>query len=210
MTHSSSTEQAEELVLAKNAAFTAIGRNVVALQQLEAVLRWILSHSQISAPASELKRYVSARSKKLRKEGMGQLANQFGREVLVSGEHRPPVGPEQVEVPHIAISFRISTDAEGVRERKRALDRVVRARNKLVHHLLVEWRPDSLAGTRDLLKRLDSEHRAVLEELELLRTQAGVLREGFLQVGQFLMSAEGQQLLFSEADGNGNLEPGPG
>ncbi|HEX7891310.1 MAG TPA: hypothetical protein VF522_18295 [Ramlibacter sp.] len=67
----------------------AIGRNLVALQQVEAILRSIVTHSEHSGLISQFEKLRRQRIKQFGKKGLGELAQRFGAWVLTSGEAVP-------------------------------------------------------------------------------------------------------------------------
>lgn len=174
----------------------AIGRNLVDLQKVELILRWIVGHSRNSGPASALEGRRSERLKKFRKAGLGDLVQSFGADVLTSADAEsdiPELGAE--DEAHFAFRFQLRMEAGKVRDTKRSLERLVQERNKLVHGLLERWQQDSMESGRELLQKLEEQHRGIVAETEALRQHATSLNEAAQELAEFLRSAAGKRLV---------------
>lgn len=60
----------------------AIGRNLVLLQDMEAMLRGMVIGSELSGPASQLEKLRTQRAKRLAKAGLGDLVDHFTQRIV--------------------------------------------------------------------------------------------------------------------------------
>lgn len=178
----------------------AIGRNLVNLQKVESLLRWIVGESEVSGPMPEFAGRRAKRIKKLGKAGLGTLVESFGDRVLTTGAAAqsdiPELGPD--DEAHFAFRFQLRMEPDSVIRTRRSLERLVQERNKLVHGLLAQWDQGSMESGRELLLRLEEQHRSIAAEFRTLRQHATILHEARQEFGSLLQSAEGRQLV-SEA-----------
>lgn len=188
--------------------FHAIGRNLVTLQEIESRLRFLAERAALSGPASRLVDVRAAKEKRLRKRGLGELAEHYGKEILMAAgsQHVPTAEPDEVKEVHIGFSFRVEMQAEDLTQRKDTLRRVVVERNRLVHQLLNDWRRDSLESGLALLHRLDAQDLTLSAELQTLREQCNGMIQAVQTVVDFLGSEEARRFFEERAE---ELDSGP-
>lgn len=163
-----------------------IGRNIVNFQKMEAMLRLLNTQQAISGSVRDLSRIVAKAKKATSKQPMGRLADAFIRSVYSS---QPAIaGHESVEEISVTFSLRIEADPALIAERKRALRSVVKERNKLVHHWLASFDPNSVESCKVLAADLDEQHARIWPEFDTLRSIVMAVREYQREAAQYLAS----------------------
>ncbi len=75
----------------------------------------------------------------------------------------------------MSFAMKVLHDANSIKQRKLALSKLVKERNKLIHHDLVHFDYNSAQSCRKLIKILDVQNPRILEQLNALK----VLIEAF-------------------------------
>ena len=86
--------------------------------------------------------------------------------------------------------MRVESDAELVKERKKALSSVVAERNRLIHQWLAAFDPNSIESFTELALALDEQHARIWPEYEILRSMVQALREHHDELRRYLASDE--------------------
>lgn len=194
VTASARSSESEALAETKAKVYHAVGRNLVRLQQLESMLRFMCTVSEWGGPASQLERVQRARQRKMSKTGMGDLAELFARQVLPEPRTDAFDPPEDIQELHIRVTCSLNYDPERTKARQRSLRRIVRRRNRLVHDLLAEWNPQSLESSLQVLERLDSDHREAMAEHASLKSEHDSLRDAIRSCAALLATNEVREL----------------
>jgi hypothetical protein len=165
-----------------------IGRNVVNFQKMEAMLKVLNSHQQVSGALSDLPRLFAKASKSTSKLSMGRLADAFIRSVYSTTEGHV----EQRDHKEISISFSLNIEADPVltKERKKALNAVVAERNKLIHEWLANFDPNSMKSCAQLQTELDKQHARIWPEFEMLKSIVQTSKELIDKLTRHLTSDE--------------------
>ena len=168
-----------------------VGRNVVIFQQVESLLKHLMTYSAFGGPVSVLWMRLDKHAADVHKKTMGELAGRLLDNVLrPEGEQ---VLPEAVD--EIWFSFRFSIDADAVfvdrhDEEMRAL---VDARNNLIHHFLPRWQSAIDGDTDGALAHLDAQRDDAVRVMERLRGWVASLDAGRKQVAESWSSPDGQR-----------------
>lgn len=181
--------------------YRAVGRNVFLFQQLESELRRFLAVADISGPPSELSSVRAAKARSLKKQTLGSLNQIYGRDVLqADGDEEPPRPvPEDLKEPHFHFRMRLQLPKEQLKKRKKQLSKLVKDRNRLVHHSLADWNPQSRESSEAYLASLDEQFRIVSAELDSLQRIISVLLE---TAKEALSSCEFRSELLRAASGD--------
>jgi hypothetical protein len=75
---------------ARDLTLQRIGRNVVNFQKMEAMLKFILTVANFSAPASKLQTHLETQAKHLRTKPMGHLVERAARALHAQAQAAPP------------------------------------------------------------------------------------------------------------------------
>lgn len=163
-----------------------IGRNVVNVQKMEAMLKMLNTRQAITGSLQDIEKIMARARKSLSKKSMGQLAEAFIRSAYSStqGENAPC----DVEKVSVSFSFRMELEPALVTQRKKALRSVVSERNNLIHKWLGTFDPNSLEGCRALEVKLDEQHERIWPEFETLRGIVQAVREFDREAAQYFNS----------------------
>ncbi|MBT3194536.1 MAG: hypothetical protein HN341_18470 [Verrucomicrobia bacterium] len=137
-----------------------IGRNLVNFQKMEKALKTIVSRSKMSGVVSEIELSQKKRDKAIEQRTMGSLVKDF----MGSVHSDVPLNteePDDLTEAWVSVSFRVGSDKEETRARKKALTLVVAERNTLVHKMLHTFDGSSEESCRKLITLLDEQHDRV-------------------------------------------------
>ena len=168
-----------------------IGRNLMALQQVEGLLKTLLIHSSVrSGPAEVVQRQQVKRDQAIGKQTLGTLASQLITEVFSPQDDTENDNEPEFQFPYFTFNYSIQSDGAYVQQRAAALKLVVDERNELVHHFLPKWTRASLESTQAADRHLDQQHARVRIEFETLRAYLEGLQRSRELLGTFMSSPE--------------------
>lgn len=154
----------------------AIGRNVVNFQYLEATLRSLMPALSTSGTVKELQARHLETTWKYRKSGIGELASEFRGRVFSPPAKASELSDEAPTEPQFSYSARLESTPESIAEQKRALQRLVEDRNRLVHSDLLSVDLNSDEACRAMCAKLDEQNGRILRQLDSLNA----MRNGIL------------------------------
>ena len=161
---------------ARNEALRKIGRNVYFFQLIEAALKHLVIHGDVEGYVSELPAVIEQKSKKVSRQPMGHLVDQF-----IKGTYQKTTvdrdGPADLREAWFSFKYRVETDPEFARARKRALKLIVKERNDLIHRQLPDIRPDSTERWLTLSADLDAQRERLVAEINGLRSMIRALTD---------------------------------
>ena len=144
-----------------------IGRNMLLFQQIEALLKFLVTHHRADGNTTNFHARQQQRTDKVEKQMMGVLVEQYADGILSdAGE----LSPEPEDITHAAMSFRFTTSSDNdFYESQRAeMKRMVDERNDLIHHFLPRWKPDCVDTMSEAAAYLDDQRERVLPTFEYL------------------------------------------
>lgn len=152
-----------------------IGRNVVELQKLEAMLKELLVSIEYEGEASELKERETDRRNSVSRRTMGTVGSELF-EKLFSEPVEPesePAETEEVVVPvkqWVSFQYRHGGEeyVEGI---NKSFEEIVEERNQLIHHRLLEFDPGVEGSCKQLISYLDAQHERIAPLREFLREE---------------------------------------
>ena len=179
----------------QNDVMRKIGRNVLLYQQVEYILKYLVSNGRTSGDENTLMSRHVKRMKSVSKRTMGTVAGDFFNEIFGDDEFldSQPEDPKKI---HISIAFRIETEEKHFELRRDKIAELVADRNELIHHLVPRLNTESIDTWTETDRLLDLQREKILPELEYLQSvakQFSDLRKG---LGEFLSSPEGRKHLF--------------
>lgn len=181
-------EMDEELEKLKNEVLRKIGRNVMLYQQIEYMLKSLLTIGKQSGYVSELKKNQELQAVTIHKQMMGQMVGQF-LENTFSDSEESSYKPEELKEVWFSFNLKIESDDIRYEERKKALASLVVERNKLIHHLLPKWNLNSFESGKETEHYLDQQREKILPELEYLKA----IINYFIDYVDIIASEEGQK-----------------
>jgi hypothetical protein len=159
----SETEQKK----ARDEVMRKIGRNVILFQQMELMLKNIISEWEFSGYTSELLENKTKKKTIVSKQTMGQLTEQFLNNTF-SEYKAPEVEPTNKKEIFWDVKINIPCDTDYYEKKKQALSAIVSSRNNLIHHLLPEFDPNSLQSCLKTDQYLDEQREKILPEYDTL------------------------------------------
>jgi hypothetical protein len=167
-----------------------VGRNLLLFQQIELLLKDLLSKTGIAGHISEIPRKIAQRAEDVGGKTMGQLAKQYVEEIL--GESSATAStPEEIHEVYVSYEFKIEADQATRDLDKAVLDALVEERNHLAHTLLKQWNPASAASTEEALAYLEAQRERAIPVRDRLKSMNETLHQGLKEHGDYMMSEEG-------------------
>ena len=181
---------------ARDELFRRIGRNVVAFQYLEDVLRSLIPKLSNKLTLRELQTGQDKVSRKHTKSMLGELAGDYHQKVYSKNVADETVSDEVSSEPTLALGFHIEVPPETEAERKRDLMNLIDERNQLIHKDLVSIDLDSREECEEFSERLDQQYAWIRRWLDHLYSVRTRVREGFLgllESDEFLAVLKGER-----------------
>jgi len=174
---------------ALNEVFRRVGRNLLLLQQIELLLKALLSASGFAGYVSEIPAKAAQRADDISRKTLGQLAQQYHEELLGQGD-APPSAPENPLEPWFNMRIQFKFD-EAVVERDRAvLLALVAERNELAHTFLSRWDLSSTADLEAANKVLDEQRARALPVLEHVKVLLEQVIQRRQEVGESILRGD--------------------
>ncbi len=171
-----------------------VGRNLMLFQQIEAMLKFVLSNGRVQGYAEEFGEACQRRATSVKNRTLGQLVRQFGDDVLTSADVDSGA-PEELEKAWMSFTFNLAGDAAYYERTKADFAAVVAERNELIHHFLPRWNPNSSESTAAAGLHLDRQREKVLPIRDQLQSVIASLQDGLREQAEFIASAEGLRQL---------------
>ena len=176
----------------KDRVFRAIGRNLVNLQRLEKILKWLSELRPVTGKLPEILKELDKRRQVTQQATLGAVILRW----LETAEGREPELPTPTTDLDILCAYwvKIEIPQHLLDEHVKQLDQLRSERNWFVHHGLAEIDYSSSEQCENLLARLDDQHRRIGKQIDFLLPIANRLRE----FGEFPTRDEIQEVLRRE------------
>jgi hypothetical protein len=162
----------------RNATFQRIGRNVVNLQRMERLLKFLLVFGDICAPKSQLKAHIKARKKRFSKCTLGELIK-IAPQAIFASETRRSTVPTDIKEPWVSFFFEVEAGKEAIQEWHKQISFVVKERNRLIHGLLGPYHPQSIKSCRALDAKLEKQSAQIEIAYKSVASMVVAVREVF-------------------------------
>ncbi|MCP5147193.1 MAG: hypothetical protein H6986_03655 [Pseudomonadales bacterium] len=172
-----------ELHKVKKEVVYKVGRNVLLFQQMEGVLKYLVSHGNIAGTATELKPKFDKQKQSVSKRTLGMVVGDF-----LDGTTQPPE-PEKLTEVYFSFSFETEVDED----LKAEIEELVAERNNLIHHFFAEVEVESLDSWLNASDRLDAQEVKLGRVIENLRKIAQTLSDGRKALADFMTTEEFKQ-----------------
>ncbi|MBD0786408.1 hypothetical protein HUO09_08615 [Vibrio sp. Y2-5] len=147
--------------------YTKIGRNVVLYQKLELLLK-DLSSKNVCGYLSELTNKKYGLDGISRTKTLGGLIKDYP--LRLETEHEVETStPDDKDEAYISFKFERVASEEYITRKKNELSKLVKNRNSLIHHVLLEHDLKTVEGCKALAKILDQQAEEVRHEIEDFR-----------------------------------------
>lgn len=175
----------------RNEVFRKIGRNVFIYQQFEIMLKSLVTYGNFSGYVCDLQDNLEKQKERVMRKTLGQLTGQFLENT--HGEYQE-IGEERTELKekkmHMSFSFQVQADEEYYQKTKENLERIVKERNDLIHHLPLNFNLNTLEGLREAEIYLDAQRENILPEYENVRRHLKSLKEMRKEASDYIASDE--------------------
>lgn len=154
-----------------------IGRNLLLIQKIEYLLKYIVLHSKISGHPSQLNDIKKNRHEKLSKMSMGQVLSQYLDHInplMENNQENPNYEGDSV---HVSYEIDFNFSKEQFEKKENLLSDILKERNDLVHHLILDLNESSIKSCIDIENKLDEQKNRLLPELKQLQTMIQVMEK---------------------------------
>ena len=172
-----------DLKSTRKEAIFKVGRNVLLFQQLEGVLKYLVSHGTFSAYQSELISKFKRQKKSVSKRTLGMVVGDF------LSDPEPTPAPEKLREPHIIFRFTF----EMQEDIKAQIEELVDERNHLVHHFLEGFDTSSVERWSAASASLDLQQEKLNRTKKYLQDLAQALSDGRKELAERMMTEEFRQ-----------------
>ena len=170
-----------------------IGRNVLNLQKMEGMLKFIVSSTgefgskeDVAQPKTGLERSIKSRRKAVNRHPMGRLVENLSK-TLSPGENSQGETADNENGLSLKVSF-FFEDEDFTNELSRALKGIVRERNDLIHKRLISFEVNSAESCRELIRELGEQRARIKPQFEALSAICVSLRDCFEQLKEYAES----------------------
>lgn len=176
-----------------NEVLRRVGRNLLLFQQIEQLLKFLLSYHSANGTPEDFKERQEKQIDIINRKMFGKLVGNYGTSVLK--DTGVDVPEEEEPAGSFTFSFHISGDTEFVEAMRLDMKLMTEQRNELVHGFLPRWLPDSPEKIKGALAYLDTQREIVMPMHEHLRTAASHFKESRKMLIEFMASEEYQKQL---------------
>lgn len=185
------TKIATDLKALEDELLRKIGRNMMALQQIEGLLKHLLINSEVRTGPSEMLQNQQAESdQKIRGMTLGRLVTKFTGGTMVTKAIPELKLKDEHLAPFVTIRHSVETDKANHTQRTSALKVLVDERNELIHNFLPKWTRGSLESAQAVELHLDQQHARIRVEFELLKSFLDGLQRSRAALSSFAASPE--------------------
>ncbi|WP_428380890.1 hypothetical protein [Nevskia ramosa] len=167
-----------------------VGRNVLLFQQVEKLLKYLLSNTNVETGLAGPTSKQRARDDVIQKLTLGKVRDQYFEAIVAEPNEsaNDDYGTELI----IKTSFRMSpADSDRLSDDRKKFEAMTRERNDLVHHFLDRCRLEDAASLEAALVFLDEQRERALPLHGSLKQQCETLLESRRSLVEFLQSPQG-------------------
>ena len=161
---------------ARNLALQNIGRNVVAFQKMEAMLKFLIANHKIQGLPEQLAEIQRKQRLDVDRLTMGNLVDKLFRSVVVDESGKK--GELDVTDGAASALFSIELEAAAHSDTREAFQLIVQERNALIHQLLVGFKPNSLESCQEISRILADQRGRLKPHFEYLRNVVRAVLDG--------------------------------
>ena len=175
-----------EIDRVRDLALRSIGRNVVAFQKMEGMLKFLVANHRIQGLPEKLLEIKEQNRRVVERQTMGSLVDKFFRSVAVD---RSSVQNSSDDVAgEMSAIFNIEMDTGAHDETRKAFLLVVEERNALIHRMLVRFNPNSLDSCQEISDLMESQRERLKPHYEYLKGIVKAILEGQRELLEFMES----------------------
>jgi hypothetical protein len=159
---------------AKKDLFEKIGRNLILFQQLEGLLKFLVTKKEISGSTSTISEKAERRKSTVGRLTLGNVAGAFFEENAQDTDSRLP---DDVKEAQFSFRWDIEYDHPDWQQRKQDLALLVAERNELVHQFLRRVDLNSIENMKQVSTDLDEQRSRIVLQVEHFRDLIKFYRE---------------------------------
>lgn len=170
--------------------FRGIGRNVLNLQKMEGMLKFIVSSTgeigstvDLAQPIQGLEKSIKNRRNAIKRLPMGRLVENLSKTLETAEIDQGEITNSEIGF-GIKVSFSVE-DEDFTNELNQALREIVIERNSLIHKKLISFDHKSVKGCRELIRELDEQRARIKPQYEALSAICLSLRDYFRQLKDY-------------------------
>lgn len=183
-----------EIEIAKNQVQRKIGRNIVAFQKVEQMLKYLIVNGKFSGCISEIDTKRKQRAGIVERQTLGQLVGQYLNQ-FHSGYEQSNEEPEDLKEVYISFYMQVDRSEKDYENKKQILASMVAERNELIHHLLPRFDWNSMESCQDTDRYLDQQYKKLLLEFKDLKALTEAFQKARVMCADFFDSEEGKKYL---------------
>jgi hypothetical protein len=159
-------DQDDELAEWKSKTYQLVGRNILLFQRMEHLLKFLLPRAEFSISLDSDSPSIKTKPTPVI-ETLGMLVDRFTEEVCNADE---VTSSDESHGSELNAKFRLGFETpEGRDALIKRMKSLVKGRNDLVHHFLLQIDANSVESWRSTHKALEEQHRHTFAEIETLR-----------------------------------------
>lgn len=188
-----------ELEKTRDEVHRKIGRNMLLLQEVEYLLKYLIANGKVAGSISEIMEIRQRQNESVKTKTLGQLVGQY-----VEDTHKNEMVteiPGNLQEPHISFSVKVECSSDEYENKKKTLESIVKERNELIHHFLPRFYPDSIENWRKADEYLDQQHAKIFPEKNFLRHIIAAMKK----MAEYLASEEYEKELVSSVSSENPL-----
>ncbi len=185
-----------DLQLVINEIHRKIGRNLLLIQNMEYLLKYIVLNSKVSGQSSQIINIKKTFEEKLSKQSMGQVLSQYLDHIhpLAEKNHKNP--NFENDPLHLSFETEYNLSKEEFEKKENLLSDILEERNNLVHHFILDFNENSIDSCKDMGNKLDEQRNRILPELEYLQKTVQLIEEFHNKLRKFIESGKFEKELF--------------
>jgi hypothetical protein len=176
-----------DLTSAQKEVQQKVGRNLMRLQYMERMLKFLLALSVFEAPLSKFQTEFASHIKKISRLPMGYLVGNVAKGVFLPKV--VPAAPDSQAVKEITMRFEFGLEDSGhlMKEWRRQQKEIVRERNKLVHRFLDDCDLSTIQGCQAASFQLDHQRERMISAGNSIESLVNAVKESFedMKAGNF-------------------------
>lgn len=185
----------EDIEDLKNEVLRKIGRNVVLFQQIEVMLKLLVTNGKLSGYVCDLEAIKEQQKAKVMRHTLGQVAGLFLENTHGEYQETEEELPELPEKKmHMSFSFKIQSDEESYLLKKANLAKMIQERNDLIHQFILNFNLNTIESLTEAEHYLDAQREVLLPELENVKQYLKALDEGRKKIEELIVSGEADRL----------------
>lgn len=154
-----------------------IGRNLLLLQKIEYLLKYIVTHANLSAPANKFKEIAKQKEDNIKGQTMGIVLSQFLAHMNTTSDNDIEDSDLEENSVHVSFDIQFNYNEVELERKKIMLTEILKERNYLVHHLIIDFDEDSHESCQSIENKLDKQRDKILVELNDLQSTAKSIRQ---------------------------------